>query len=173
MVVPILSRNEKNSQCQLESSTPMLTWVYSPSCGDVIPCYAYACPRKVRLWDFEQSDSHLIQSFHLTIFWVRILCKQRPPLSRKSRIGLKLSMLLSWILYRIARLIDKGKLKISCFRFRFSASSTSLSQKRCNICRTIDELFGNILDLRKCNRLLFEVLNVRQREGFQQQQRVT
>ena len=28
----------------------------------------------------------------------------------------------------------------------------------------IDELFGNILDLRECNRRLLEVLNVRQRE---------
>ena len=27
----------------------MLTRCYSPSCGDGIPCYAYACPRKVRL----------------------------------------------------------------------------------------------------------------------------
>ena len=27
----------------------MLTRCYSPSCADGIPCYAFACPRKVRL----------------------------------------------------------------------------------------------------------------------------
>lgn len=26
----------------------MLTRCYAPSCGDGSPCYAYACPRKVR-----------------------------------------------------------------------------------------------------------------------------
>lgn len=30
----------------------------------------------------------------------------------------------------------------------------------------IDEVFGNILDLRECNRRLLEVLNVRQREQY-------
>ena len=30
----------------------MLTRCYSPSCGDGIPCYAYACPRKVCLRGF-------------------------------------------------------------------------------------------------------------------------
>ena len=55
------------------------------------------------------------------IFWVRTLCKQGSPLSRKSRIELKLSMLLSWNPYWIARLLNKGKLRYCDFVFLCSS----------------------------------------------------
>ena len=55
------------------------------------------------------------------IFWVCTLCKQGPPLSRKSCIGPKLLMLLSWNPYRIARLINKGKLRYCDFVFLYSS----------------------------------------------------
>ena len=63
--------------------TPMLTWCYTPSYRDGIPCYAYVCPWKVRLWDFEQSDSHLIQSFQRKLYFESALCASRDPLVTK------------------------------------------------------------------------------------------
>ncbi|KAH9479317.1 Rho1 guanine nucleotide exchange factor 1 [Psilocybe cubensis] len=139
----------------------MLTRCYSPSCGDGIPCYSYTCPRKgnyaydipaaqpevpvvVREEEWSKSiDPAVIKSL---------------PASEISRQNI------------IHKLIDKEKQYIQDLDLVESVFIKPLRAANPPIFApdvledVIDDIFGNILDLRECNRRLLEVMNVRQRE---------
>ncbi|KAF8159396.1 CNH domain-containing protein [Crassisporium funariophilum] len=139
----------------------MLTRCYSPSCGDGIPCYAYACPRKgnhtIGL-PAHQLESPTVPKEQEWAETIDAGVLSSLPQSEITRQGI------------IHKLITKEEsylqdldLVESVFIKPLRAANPPVMSLHL-LDDFIDDVFGNILDLRECNRRLLEVMYVRQRE---------
>ncbi|KAJ7860483.1 Dbl-like domain-containing protein [Mycena olivaceomarginata] len=132
----------------------MLTKCYSPSCGEGVTCYSFSCPSK--------GNSIIMQ----------IPGPAEAPVGPQREAWIKTVPLESEINRQtiIHKLISKEEQYLqdldiveSVFIKPLRAANPPVIAG--NILEDfIDEVFGNILDLRECNRRLLEVVYVRQRE---------
>ncbi|KAJ6485700.1 signal transducer [Mycena sanguinolenta] len=139
----------------------MLTKCYSPSCGDEVPCYAYGCPRKGNsiivatpgpaespVVPLREDWSHTVPSEVLT---------QLPEseIHRQTIIHKLISKESQYVQ-------DLDTVETVFLKPLRAATPPVIPLDRLE--EFIDDVFGNILDLRECNRRLLEVMYVRQRE---------
>ncbi|TDL23713.1 Dbl domain-containing protein [Rickenella mellea] len=121
----------------------LLTKCYSPSCVDGSPCYSFSCPRKRKKEWTESMDKDVLDSL---------------PDSEKNRQTI------------IHKAIEKEALyvqdldMIEAFFIKPIRSANPPLIRPEELDSFMDDVFGNILDLRECNRRLLEVMAVRQRE---------
>ncbi|KAF8638446.1 hypothetical protein AX17_002203 [Amanita inopinata Kibby_2008] len=138
----------------------MLTRCYAPMCGDGGTCYAYACPRmgnaitgplpsasegtgsKAGTWS-ETIDPEVLKSL---------------PENEKRRQGIIHKIITKEEQY----VEDLDAIETVFIKPLLKANPPVMPQEELDL--FIDEVFGNILDLRECNRRLLEVMSVRQRE---------
>ncbi|KAF7971187.1 hypothetical protein HWV62_21862 [Athelia sp. TMB] len=120
----------------------MLTKCYSPSCGEGGPCYSYSCPRKTGEWS-ETVPKEVLDSL---------------PKNEVQRQTVIHKMVTKEEQY-VADLDTVEQLFIRPLR---NAHPPVIPIH--DLDDFIEEVFGNILDLRECNRRLLERMYVRQRE---------
>ncbi|KAF9038576.1 CNH domain-containing protein [Panaeolus papilionaceus] len=139
----------------------MMTRCYSPSCGEGTPCYSFSCPRK---GNFDlglppiASDTFIVskdEEWTKTIDPLALSALTKEELHRQNVIhGL--------IAGEQRYLKDLDLLETVFIRPLRNANPPVVAPNLLD--DFIDDIFGNILDLRECNRRLLEVLIVRQRE---------
>ncbi|PFH46667.1 hypothetical protein AMATHDRAFT_69289 [Amanita thiersii Skay4041] len=138
----------------------MLTKCYAPMCGDGGTCYAYTCPRvgnsitgplpspsegtmpKAGSWR-ETVDPEVLRSL---------------PESEKNRQDI-----IHKIITKEEQYVQDLDTVETMFIKPLRKASPPIMEPE-DLEHFIDEVFGNILDLRECNRRLLEVMYVRQRE---------
>ncbi|KAF8902367.1 Dbl-like domain-containing protein [Gymnopilus junonius] len=141
----------------------MLTRCYSPSCGDGIPCYSYTCPRKGNYITAQQVPPAETPPEVTTDEeeWTKSIdpvVLEKLPQSEINRQNI------------IHRLITREKQYLQDLDLVESVFIKPLRAVKPPVLPPdqledfIDDVFGNILDLRETNRRLLEVMNVRQRE---------
>ncbi|GLB41616.1 putative CNH domain containing protein [Lyophyllum shimeji] len=136
----------------------MLTRCYAPSCGDGAPCYAYACPRRGNSIDGLISTPEEPQAESKT--WEVKVGKEVTKHLTETEVSRQ---------NIIHHLIEKEEQYVQDLDVVESNFIKPLRQANPPVIRGsvddfIDDVFGNILDLRECNRRLIEVMYVRQRE---------
>ncbi|EDR14514.1 uncharacterized protein LACBIDRAFT_305175 [Laccaria bicolor S238N-H82] len=144
----------------------MLTKCYSPSCGEGPECYAYGCPRK--------GLAQLISSVDVPTSTVREDWSKSVPaevmkslpeseINRQTIIHKMISKEEQYL--EDLDIVESVYIKPLRYADPPVMSSYVLEE-------FIEEVFGNILELRECNRRLLEVMYVRQREQAPVIQRV-
>ncbi|KAI0322785.1 Dbl-like domain-containing protein [Amylostereum chailletii] len=134
----------------------VLTSCYSPSCSDEYPCYAFACPRKVRvcylplrivcLADAEWSetvDPDVLRSL------------PESEVNRQTIIHRLISKEVQYV--RDLDLIESIFIKPLRYASPPIIPASTLDS-------FIDDVFGNLMEVRESNRRLLDLMNVRQRE---------
>lgn len=138
----------------------MLTRCYSPSCGDHgDPCYAYSCPRKGQ--PMLGPPPVPVEAPTEVMDWEAMVGKAVVDSLPKSEVTRQ--NIIHKIISREEQYIQDLDIVESDFiKPLRSAEPPVLPPDKLE--DFIDDVFGNILDLRECNRHLLEVLYVRQRE---------
>lgn len=138
----------------------MLTKCYAPSCSEDDPCYSFACPRRrhANVLDIgplpEPEAPHQTEDWLNTVDPTIVHNLPESEINRQSIIYKTISQEEQYIqdLDTVEALYIKP-----LRRATHIMSVTKLDE-------FIEEVFGNILDLRECNKRLIEALYVRQRE---------
>ncbi|EAU90429.2 signal transducer [Coprinopsis cinerea okayama7 len=142
----------------------MLTRCYSPSCGDGVSCYAFGCPRKGNFTleavaspvDAEPMGSKAKrESWSASIDPVVLSSLPESEVKRQS--------IIHGLVVREEQYVQDLDIVETVFLRPLRRSGATI-MPQVELEDFIDEVFGNILDLRECNRRLLEVLYVRQRE---------
>ncbi|KAF8809527.1 hypothetical protein BYT27DRAFT_7187842 [Phlegmacium glaucopus] len=139
----------------------MLTRCYSPSCGEGIPCYAFACPRKGNYILSPTSVQPETPIATKEADWRTTVGDgifNSLPESERVRQGIIHKLITKEEQY----LLDLDLVESVFIKPLRAANPPIIASHLLD--DFIDELFGNILDLRECNRRLLEVMYVRQRE---------
>ncbi|KAI0050993.1 Dbl-like domain-containing protein [Auriscalpium vulgare] len=140
----------------------VLTKCYSPSCSEASPCYSFACPRRPR------NDTLVVESPVTEAItsvedgdWANAVdpdvLKSLPQseINRQTIIRRLISKEMQYV--RDLDLIE------SIFIKPLRASNPPVIPYQ-ELDSFIDEVFGNLFEIREANRRLLEVMNVRQRE---------
>ncbi|KAL6309388.1 Dbl-like domain-containing protein [Sparassis latifolia] len=136
----------------------LLTKCYVPSCDDENPCYSYACPRRDALLLIgtpEKDDEEEKDEWSSTVSPEILRTLPESEINRQTIIH---------------KIIDKEKQYLRDLDTVESLFIRPLRMANPPVIRPsevdefIEDVFGNVLDLRECNRRLLEVMNVRQRE---------
>ncbi|CAL1714491.1 unnamed protein product [Somion occarium] len=138
----------------------MLTRCYSSSCDDETPCYSYACPRRRGAQPqlaapVEESTDQETDAWNATVPPELLNTLPESEINRQN------------IIYKV---ISKEKQYLKDLDTIESLFIRPLRTANPPIIRAgevddfIEDVFGNVLDLRECNRRLLEMLNIRQRE---------
>ncbi|KAF9466185.1 CNH domain-containing protein [Collybia nuda] len=122
--------------------TTILAKCYSPSCGEGPTCYVNTCPRKADAWPNTASPD-LIKSLPASEVNRQIIIHKL--ISKEEQYVEDLDMVDS-VFIKPLRMADPPVIQPYILE------------------DFIDDVFGNILELRQCNKRLFEVMCVRQRE---------
>ncbi|KAJ7173704.1 CNH domain-containing protein [Mycena filopes] len=140
----------------------MLTKCYSPSCGDETPCYSYGCPRRGNSFAAATTpgptETPVLPSREE---WPHTVPKEvltQLPASEINR---------QTIIHKLISKEDQYVQDLDTVETVFLKPLRTAIPPVIPLDRLedfIDEVFGNILDLRECNRRLLEVMYVRQRE---------
>ncbi|QRV73994.1 Rho1 guanine nucleotide exchange factor 1 [Ceratobasidium sp. AG-Ba] len=144
----------------------LLTSCYSPSCADGLPgkCYAYGCPRGYqasaalgRQLSAQESKPAAKES---TAEWVDSVdpevVKNLPESERRRQ------EVIFQVVKKEEQYVQDLDAIVEIFIRPLREARPPIIQK--DVHAFIDTVFGNILDIRECNRRLLEVLRVRQRE---------
>ncbi|KZT00585.1 Dbl domain-containing protein [Laetiporus sulphureus 93-53] len=138
----------------------LLTRCYSPSCYDETPCYSYACPKRNRnmplLTSTEKEEEEEMDES-----WVNTVPQEVLKTLPESEVN-RQTIIHKVINKEKQYLRDLDAVESLFIRPLRTANPPIIRQSE--IDEFIEDVFGNILDLRECNRRLLEVLNVRQRE---------
>ncbi|KAF8887321.1 CNH domain-containing protein [Infundibulicybe gibba] len=139
----------------------MLTRCYSPSCGDGSPCYAYGCPRKGNsiigpmLGPAEVVPETKEQEWSETV--------EKAVLSSLPESEITRQTIIHKIIGKEQQYLQDLDIVESAFIKPIRTANPPVIPLD-KLDDFIDDVFGNILDLRECNRRLLEVMFVRQRE---------
>ncbi|KAF8075167.1 CNH domain-containing protein [Lyophyllum atratum] len=136
----------------------MLTRCYAPSCGDGSPCYAYLCPRRGNsiMGPVSSPEETLVVSKTWEV-------KVGPEVTKHlSETEVSRQNIIHHLIEKEEQYVQDLDIVESNFikPLRHANPPVILS----NVEEFIDDVFGNMLDLRECNRRLIEVMYVRQRE---------
>ncbi|KAJ7780269.1 CNH domain-containing protein [Mycena maculata] len=139
----------------------MLTKCYSPSCGDEMQCYSYGCPRKGNAFVMAPPGPAESPSLPLREEWSHTVPKEVLSQLPDSEINRQT------IIHKLINKEDQYVQDLDTVETVFLKPLRTAIPPVIPLERLedfIDEVFGNILDLRECNRRLLEVMYVRQRE---------
>ncbi|KAF8626558.1 hypothetical protein AX15_004807 [Amanita polypyramis BW_CC] len=138
----------------------MLTRCYTPMCGEGGVCYAYACPRMGNSITGplpSPSEGTSIKAGSWSAMVDPEVLKSLPG-SEKTRQDIIHNIIMREEQY----MEDLNTIELTFIKPLITANPPVVAPEELD--RFIDDLFGNILDLRECNRRLLEVMYVRQRE---------
>ncbi|KAJ7065216.1 CNH domain-containing protein [Mycena amicta] len=137
----------------------MLTKCYSPSCGEGLPCYSYSCPTKGNsiILQIPMTESATGPQREA---WIKSVPQEVLVSLPESEIN-RQTIIHKLINKEEQYLQDLDIIEDVFVRPLRNANPPVIQNKLEDF---IDEVFGNILDLRECNRRLLEVIYVRQRE---------
>ncbi|KDR80795.1 hypothetical protein GALMADRAFT_60733 [Galerina marginata CBS 339.88] len=139
----------------------MLTRCYAPSCGEGIPCYSYTCPRK-GLFTVEPQVTHVESPIVAKDEeWAKSI--DDAVISSLPQSEINRQTIIHKLITREKQYLQDLDLVESVFIKPLRAANPPVLDPQ-HLEDFIDDVFGNILDLRECNRRLLEVMNVRQRE---------
>ncbi|EIW59849.1 Dbl domain-containing protein [Trametes versicolor FP-101664 SS1] len=137
----------------------LLTRCYASSCDDENPCYSFTCPRRrgalPQLSPSEKEEEEDKDE------WTRTVPRELLATLPDSEIN-RQNIIHKLIVKEKQYLRDLDTVETLFVRPLRSANPPVI--RASEIDEFIDEVFGNILDLRECNRRLLEMINVRQRE---------
>ncbi|KAI0358188.1 Dbl-like domain-containing protein [Trametes cingulata] len=137
----------------------LLTRCYASSCDDENPCYSYTCPRRRSalplLTPSEKEEEEDKDE------WTRTVPRELLATLPESEIN-RQNIIHKLIMKEKQYLRDLDTIEALFIRPLRSANPPVI--RPTEIDEFIDEVFGNILDLRECNRRLLEMIYVRQRE---------
>nr|GAT55060.1 predicted protein [Mycena chlorophos] len=137
----------------------MLTKCYSPSCGEGLPCYSFSCPTRgnsiiLQIPTTESSNGPQREAWIKSVPQEVLVSLPESEINRQTIIHKLISKEEQY-------LQDLDLIEALFIRPLRAASPPVITNKLEDF---LDEVFGNILDLRECNRRLLEVIYVRQRE---------
>ncbi|KAK7686309.1 hypothetical protein QCA50_010533 [Cerrena zonata] len=138
----------------------VLTRCYSSSCDEDSPCYSFACPRRrgnqpLPPVPVEESEDKEVDGWEASVPPELV---ETLPVSEINRQN---------IIYKVIakeRQYLKDLDTIESLFIRPLRAAHPPIIRPGEIDEFIDEVFGNVLDLRECNRRLLETMNIRQRE---------
>ncbi|KAJ6474687.1 signal transducer [Mycena vitilis] len=139
----------------------MLTKCYSPSCGDEVPCYSYGCPRRGNTFLAPAQGPAETPALPLREEWSHTVPQEVLTQLPESEINRQT------IIHKLINKEDQYVQDLDTVETVFLKPLRTAIPPVIPLERLedfIDEVFGNILDLRECNRRLLEVMYVRQRE---------
>lgn len=138
----------------------MLTKCYASSCSEEDPCYSFACPRRRPASVFDVGPLPEPEVPHQTEDWLSTVDPTVLGSLPESEIN-RQSILYKTISQEEQYLQDLDLVE-SVFIKPLRHATHIMPANELN--EFINEVFGNILDLRECNKQLIEALYVRQRE---------
>ncbi|KAJ7708817.1 Dbl-like domain-containing protein [Mycena rosella] len=139
----------------------MLTKCYSPSCGDETQCYSYGCPRKGNSLLAPAAAPAESPALPLREEWPHTVPKE--VLTQLPESEINRQTIIHKLISKEAQYVqDLDTVETVFLKPLRTAIPPVIPLERLE--DFIDEVFGNILDLRECNRRLLEVMYVRQRE---------
>ncbi|TRM58720.1 CNH domain-containing protein [Schizophyllum amplum] len=145
----------------------MLTKCYSPSCGEDNPCYCYSCPRKGTTFTgiVPESDSAGTASSE----WPNTV----PPevLASLPDSEINRQTIIHKLISKEEQYVHDLDIVDRVFIRPLRTTNPPVIPRH-DVDDFIEDVFGNILDLRECNRRLLEVMYVRQREQAPVVQRI-
>ncbi|TFK71669.1 hypothetical protein BDN72DRAFT_957951 [Pluteus cervinus] len=138
----------------------MLTRCYSASCADGVPCYAYACPRKgnsiITLQPTTEAPAQAKTAWSETVEDAVLNTLPESEINRQT--------IIHKLITKEEQYLQDIDIIETIFLKPLRNANPAIISPLNKLEEFIDEVFGNILDLRECNRHLLEVLYVRQRE---------
>ncbi|KAI0367587.1 Dbl-like domain-containing protein [Pilatotrama ljubarskyi] len=137
----------------------LLTRCYASSCDEENPCYSYTCPRRrsaLPLLSPSEKEEEEDKDE-----WTRTVPRELLATLPESEIN-RQTIIHKLIVKEKQYLRDLDTVETLFIRPLRSANPPVI--RSTEIDEFIDEVFGNILDLRECNRRLLEMIYVRQRE---------
>ncbi|KAJ7319295.1 CNH domain-containing protein [Mycena albidolilacea] len=139
----------------------MLTKCYSPSCGDEAPCYSYGCPRRGNSFAAATPGPAESPAIPLREDWSHTVPKE--VLTQLPESEIHRQTIIHKLISKEAQYVqDLDTVETVFLKPLRTAIPPVIPLERLE--DFIDEVFGNVLDLRECNRRLLEVMYVRQRE---------
>ncbi|KAJ7065285.1 CNH domain-containing protein [Mycena amicta] len=140
----------------------MLTKCYSPSCVDDMPCYSYGCPRRGSAFATPAATPAETPKIPLSeSSWANTVPKE--VLAQLPESEINRQTIIHKLISKEAQYIqDLDTVETAFLRPLRAANPPVIPFDQLE--DFIDEVFGNILDLRVCNERLLEVMRVRQRE---------
>ncbi|KAJ6477474.1 CNH domain-containing protein [Mycena vulgaris] len=140
----------------------MLTKCYSPSCGEGIPCYSYSCPLKGNSIIFQIPGPSEAPVGPVREAWIKTVPREVIVSLPDSEINRQ--TIIHKLISKEEQYLQDLDIVESVFIRPLRAANPPVITPPHKLEDFIDEVFGNILDLRECNRRLLEVVYVRQRE---------
>ncbi|KAJ7780243.1 Dbl-like domain-containing protein [Mycena maculata] len=139
----------------------MLTKCYSPSCGEGLPCYSYSCPSKGNSIIFQIPGPTEAPVGPVREAWIKTVPQEVIVSLPDSEINRQ--TIIHKLISKEEQYLQDLDIVESVFIRQLRAANPPVIPTH-KLEDFIDEVFGNILDLRECNRRLLEVVYVRQRE---------
>ncbi|KAJ6458147.1 Dbl-like domain-containing protein [Mycena vitilis] len=139
----------------------MLTKCYSPSCGEGLPCYSFSCPSRGNSIILQIPGPAEAPVGPQREAWIKTVPQEVIVSLPDSEIN-RQTIIHKLISKEEQYLQDLDMVESVFIRPLRSANPPVIAAHKLE--DFIDEVFGNILDLRECNRRLLEVVYVRQRE---------
>ncbi|KAF7345363.1 hypothetical protein MVEN_01554200 [Mycena venus] len=139
----------------------MLTKCYSPSCGEGVPCYSYSCPSKGNSIILQIPGPAEAPVGPQREAWIKTVPQEVIVSLPESEINRQ--TIIHKLISKEEQYLQDLDIVESVFIKPLRAANPPVIPGN-KLEDFIDEVFGNILDLRECNRRLLEVVYVRQRE---------
>ncbi|KAJ7777436.1 Dbl-like domain-containing protein [Mycena metata] len=139
----------------------MLTKCYSPSCGEGVPCYSFSCPSRGNSIIAQIPGPAEAPVGPVREAWIKTVPREVIVSLPDSEIN-RQTIIHKLISKEEQYLQDLDIVESIFIRPLRAANPPVIAGNKLE--DFIDEVFGNILDLRECNRRLLEVVYVRQRE---------
>ncbi|KAJ7483152.1 CNH domain-containing protein [Mycena latifolia] len=140
----------------------MLTKCYSPSCGEGLPCYSHSCPSKGNSIIFQIPGPSEAPVGPVREAWIKTVPREVIVSLPDSEINRQ--TIIHKLISKEEQYLQDLDIVESVFIRPLRAANPAVITPAHKLEDFIDEVFGNILDLRECNRRLLEVVYVRQRE---------
>ncbi|KAJ7230675.1 CNH domain-containing protein [Mycena pura] len=139
----------------------MLTKCYSPNCSDEMVCYSYGCPRRGTSFITPPPVPAETPAVPLREEWPQTVPGE--VLAQLPESEINRQTIIHKLISKEAQYVqDLDTVETVFLKPLRTANPPVIPLERLE--EFIDEVFGNILDLRECNRRLLEVMYVRQRE---------
>ncbi|KIY65698.1 Dbl domain-containing protein [Cylindrobasidium torrendii FP15055 ss-10] len=139
-----------------------LTQCYVATCVDATPCYAYSCPRRGQSFLEPAAPPTEVKPVSSVPDWQTTVPQEI--LDSLSDSEISRQTIIHKIIHKEAQYISDLDIVESDFMRPLRRADPPVIEPVSKLEDFIDEVFGNILDLRECNKRLLEVMNVRQRE---------
>ncbi|KAJ7105112.1 Dbl-like domain-containing protein [Mycena crocata] len=140
----------------------MLTKCYSPSCGEGLPCYSFSCPSKGNSIITQIPGPSEAPVGPVREAWIKTVPREVIVSLPDSEINRQ--TIIHKLISKEEQYLQDLDIVESVFIRPLRATNPAVITPAHKLEDFIDEVFGNILDLRECNRRLLEVVYVRQRE---------